>query len=281
MAIINLTPDSFSDGGKFIGQQHLCDHLAYLEKKNHLIFDFGAESTAPFNSALPQADEIARFDHYLLPALNKIDFNNKYISIDTYKMDVFKYVYTAIKSSSPSAQVIWNDVSGILDSAVIEILKIDCPDAHYVYCHTFNESRSNSSDHMDYAQDISPQELLCKIIDSFECARSKLKKEGLLAKVFFDPCFGFGKNFEQNIYLLDNLATLMKCHQQWVIGISRKSFLQRLCLEQDQNDYERLKGDKKALYSATDDLALRYYQKWTQQGFMIGKQVYIRLHQPF
>lgn len=211
--IVNLTPDSFSDGAQSNTTSGLKQKIEMLSDCD--IYDFGAESTAPFNEAISFSKEVQRLDSLLLPALKNL--KGKKISLDTYKISTIEWFLKSINISDYE-EVIWNDVSGILDEKTISILKSN-PKLSYVYSHCLVDKRENVSKHMDFVA----KEL--DLIKYFNKASFKLK--GLGNKVYYDPCFGFSKSRAQNHELLINIQKILMSvdHPFWLIGISRKSFL--------------------------------------------------------
>ncbi|WP_164848294.1 dihydropteroate synthase [Halobacteriovorax sp. HLS] len=226
--MINITPNSFSDGGKFLGREEVLNQLKVLKNQGVRIFDFGAESTAPFNDPISSELEWTRLAPILESVLDSqaLDQREDSISIDTYKFDVFKQAYELIRKKGSSFKVIWNDVSGKLEDEVIEFLKEH--DFKLVISHNLCPDRIRTSSHMDFT---------CEHIDLvnyFSCYEQKLKSHDLLSKVIFDPCFGFSKTVEQNYELLSSMQKWLDPRFQWILGVSRKSFLQKLCSSDDK-----------------------------------------------
>ncbi len=217
MRILNITPDSFSDGGFFNQQKNLQEAL--LNKTGLFsILDFGAESTAPMNQGITDKEELDRFKSV---GLFELDFPQEIVlSFDTYKPQVFFEIYEKLRSKGVQNEIWWNDVSGVVDEEVKRFL-VKTQKTKYVFCHNLISSREKTSEHMNAVND----ELTIEDIFSYfvEGERSFSKNKD---RVIFDPCFGFAKNRQQNIDLLNNLPLLMdKIDFLWLIGISRKSFL--------------------------------------------------------
>ncbi len=230
MGVLNITPDSFSDGGCYNNHENFVEQWQELEKGRVEFIDIGAESTAPFNQAVSFEDEKRRYDEIVLPNLFKLDFENIAISIDTYKSDIFNYLYNAIKKHDASARIIWNDVSGVLDDQLFETLN-RCPDVDYVFCHTGVSVRSETPAHMENSVAVARDLLLASMVEYFESGLEMFAKFGLSERVILDPCFGFSKETDLNHKLISNLDQLIKrfsTTQRWLIGISRKSFLKVL-----------------------------------------------------
>jgi len=213
MGVINITPNSFSDGGRFETTSSLETHLKSFGTDSHFIWDIGAESTAPFNCAVELEQEKHRLSQ-ILPLLRR--YRPTYISLDTYKGKIAQWFFEEVSALGfKGNQFIWNDVSGCWDDEVESFLKF-FPESIYIYSHNRCPSRELTSNHMDYVSD-------CDIVEqvvSFFQGRSH-------PRIWFDPCFGFSKSYQQNWALIyhwgDILAALGDV--TWVIGLSKKSFL--------------------------------------------------------
>lgn len=222
MGVINITPNSFSDGGKFNDPQNFkrkfIDLCGWAD-----IIDVGAESTAPFNQKVSENDELSRFEQYFYPLLKELSDPKKVISIDTYKVAVFKSVYLEIKNYWPQTKVIFNDVSGVIDEELLKLLK-EQKDLTYVFSHNLVTTRNDTSDHMSLCSKKMGEEFLKEYNKYFEDGLKGLEE----FNVWVDPCFGFAKTREQNHLLLKNMPKLLECIPadiSVVYGISRKSFL--------------------------------------------------------
>lgn len=229
MIVLNLTPDSFSDGGSIQSPADLEDKYNSLLREEKQVFDIGAQSTAPNNPPITKEEEIKRFKTLFYPFVEKlgVEFEGNF-SIDTYRGEVFSEVYQFVRELSPKTHLIWNDVSGVMDDECIDTLK-KCPDAEYVFCHTTIKDRSLTNDHMDQVMEERPEDVARELMNYFKGSELTLAKHDIGERTYFDPCFGFSKNKEQNLRLLRDLPWLVKKFQaerKWVIGISKKSFLQ-------------------------------------------------------
>ena len=226
MGVINITPDSFSDGGQFLNPEAILQQLNYFYNDGVSIVDIGAESTAPMNAAIECDEEIDRFKKIfsrqdILQSLSRFK-----VSIDTYRPETFKVVARELLQLHPDISLIWNDISGIFDEQTMDILQ-SFPSVNYIYSHNFSPDRTVGSRHMEYVQDVPGESLLDQIVKSF----ARVMKSKYADRIILDPCFGFSKNYEQNIFLLENFHNLMNNNDnrwRYLIGISRKSFLQKL-----------------------------------------------------
>jgi len=204
MGVINITPNSFSDGGEFLSNESASSRLHFLN--NFEAIDIGAESTAPMNASIGWNQEWERWQ-LVLPFLSSL---TSAISIDSYHPETVFELVRFFRDHKMSQKLIWNDVSGKFDDSVKEFLR----SGHdYVFCHNLAPTRELSGRHMDYLS----EEL--NLIDYFSPYKHK--------QVIFDPCIGFSKGHEQNLNILSNFGDLQKLvgHDRWLIGFSRKSVL--------------------------------------------------------
>lgn len=225
MGVINITPNSFSDGGKYNDFNSLVksfkDMLTWAD-----VIDIGAESTAPFNDSIDALKELTRFEKYLFPLLAKLPDPKITLSIDTYRPEVFYEVYLVVKHYWPKTKLILNDVSGKIDDDLVDLLGMSELDFDYVYSHNLCPSRDLTSNHMDYCSDDDSIEFLRLVVQYFRNGLEVLKP--LNRRVWVDPCFGFSKTRKQNHILLKNFKTFL-LQLPWevpiIYGVSRKSFL--------------------------------------------------------
>ncbi len=225
MGVINITPDSFSDGNKYNSFESF--KSKFNEIKNWAdIIDIGAESTAPFNVPISSLEEIKRFENTLFILLEEMEDPELIISIDTYKIEVFKKVANTIQKFWPKSQMIFNDVSGKIDEELLSFFQKTNLKFTYVFSHNLAPNRGETQKHMEYLIDKNDQYLIEEMIEYFKRGIEKLK--GLNVELIIDPCFGFSKTREQNQFLIKNfnefLETVPK-EYPILYGISKKSFL--------------------------------------------------------
>ncbi len=233
MGVVNITPDSFSDGGKLADKHKVFSHVQNLKNNSVRFFDFGAESTAPYNEAISEDEELKRFDDLFFSWLEDFDTTDCVLSFDTYRPSVFEKLYHKTKSIRPSVKIIWNDVSGVLEDELIDVLN-RCPEAFYIYSHSNVPTRNKTSHHMNYVVDCLADEIVAEVETYFLEAIPLFEKHNLIDRVIFDPCFGFSKTLEQNLFLLKNFSFLahgVLANYPWLIGISKKSFLRKSSLD--------------------------------------------------
>ncbi len=217
-----MTPNSFSDRGKFLNEDSARIQLQNFLARNNLILDVGFESTAPMNSAITQVEEWSRFESFL--NLSKdFSFEGKKISFDTYKSDNFIRMARAFKGAHPGVKLIWNDVSGVLDESLWNALsQIDCL---YIYSSTHIPSRDLVLNHMSFLNKADVTEATIK---NFQRATDAFKKRGWEDRLIVDPGFGFSKTYEQNWQLIHSFQEVLD-HTDcpMLIGLSKKSFLRK------------------------------------------------------
>lgn len=202
MGILNVTPDSFSDGGKFNSVDIAIKHAKDMVKEGADIVDIGGESTRPGHSYVDAKEELRR----IIPVIKKIKEEvNIPISVDTYKADVADAVLEL------GVDMI-NDVWG---------LRRDKNMASVIAKHNAYVCIMHNQDGTDYDKDImeSIKEFLT---DSISIGiNSGIDKE----KIVLDPGIGFGKTFEQNLEVLRRLNELNDLGYPILLGTSRKSVI--------------------------------------------------------
>lgn len=226
MGVINITPDSFSDGGKWLEESTWQENLPVWAELGVNVYDIGAQSTAPGSQTIDSEMEWSRFQEHLLPHLSLFP-QHATLSIDTIRPEIFKKIYDKTYEQRPDIKLLFNDISGQLDDSWFKALK-ETPGSEYIYSHNLAPDRLSSARHMEY---IDHHHLFIEeLISYFQIAEERLIAKGLGNQVLFDPCFGFSKNFEQNIELLKNIEQLFCAFPRasFVLGISKKSFLQQL-----------------------------------------------------
>lgn len=219
MGVMNITPDSFSDGGEFFSPLSISPQIQFLSTFDAI--DIGAESTAPQNASIPWTLEWERWQ-MVLPFLQDIATT---ISADTYHPETIFELLKYWKDHKFKSKLMWNDVSGKFDDSVRDFLKSG---GDYIFCHNLAPSRELSGRHMDYvSKDLN-------LSDYFSPYKHP--------QVIFDPCLGFSKSYEQNWDILEQFEQLQKSvdHSRWLVGFSRKSFLRKKYAVTDREELDRL-----------------------------------------
>jgi len=231
MGILNVTPDSFSDGGKFRTLDHALSHAEQMIADGVDIIDIGAESTRPGVMPLPTEEEL----HRLLPVLYALRDCGKPISVDTRNPSVMREALLA------GADMI-NDVSGFRTEASIRaVSESDCG---LCIMHMQNDPQNmQQSPHYD--------DVVAEVARFLADSVSRLQAAGVeRTRMCVDPGFGFGKTLDHNVRLLKELNVL---HQQLdlplLVGMSRKSMIGALT---GKPVHDRLAGSLAAALVAAD-----------------------------
>lgn len=222
MGILNITPDSFSDGGKFNKVDSALKQAVKLKKEGADIIDIGAESSRPGSENITEEEELDR----MLPILERIIKEIEIpVSIDTMKS---KVAYEALKIG---AHII-NDISGLKNDEKMGEVISDF-DALAVLMHMQGNSKNmqNNPFYSDVTGDI-----MKELLESIEIANiSGIKDENII----IDPGIGFGKTIEHNIKIIKNLKDFKSLGYPILVGASRKSFIGKIL---DAKIDERLEG---------------------------------------
>jgi len=219
MGILNVTPDSFSDGGKYLDKDFAVAHAIKMCEDGADIIDIGGESTRPGSDPVSAEDEIER----TIPLIKRIKKENPdvLISIDTTKSEV------ANKALESGASFV-NDISALtFDKNMLSIVKKY--DAGLILMHIKGIPK-NMQDHPDY------DDLIGEIYDFLYKQSLTAAKKGL-NKIIVDPGIGFGKTVEHNFEILKRLGDFKSLGYPIMIGISRKSFIGKILdLKIDERD---------------------------------------------
>jgi dihydropteroate synthase len=208
MGVLNLTPDSFSDGGKFFSLRRAVQHALAMERDGADIIDIGAESTRPGAEQISAEEELAR----LLPVLEALRGKLKIpVSVDTQRAAVAESALRA------GAKII-NDISGLRSDARLAEVAAKSG-AQLILMHMRGTPRTMQKG--PFARDV-VQDVLRGLRKSIATAR----KFGVSrSQIVIDPGIGFGKSFSQNYELLAKLDQIAKLGYPIMIGTSRKGFL--------------------------------------------------------
>ncbi len=211
MGILNVTPDSFSDGGRFSSVGTALTRARTLIEEGAAILDIGGESTRPGAEAVNAEEELQR----VLPVIEAIhsEFPDQCLSVDTSKASV------ARRSIEAGASII-NDVTGFREAAMVEAAAET--GAGLVAMHMKGTPRTMQSDpHYD--------DVVAEVKASFRDCFEKLTAAGVDPEtIAFDPGIGFGKTLEHNLELIRSLDRLSVEGRPILLGVSRKSFIGKL-----------------------------------------------------
>jgi dihydropteroate synthase len=210
MGVLNITPDSFSDGGKFADPDRALARALELEDQGADIVDVGAESTRPGAARIPEAEELRR----LIPVLKRLRGKlGVPVSVDTYKAAV------AEKALEHGAEII-NDPSGLMLDPMLPKV-INKWDAGLVINHMRGVPETWSK--------LPPlKNLMHAITSDLEAAVHRVQQHGVQKqRLVIDPGIGFGKRREQNSEIIARLGELRSFDLPIMVGASRKSFLRQ------------------------------------------------------
>ena len=209
MGIINLTPDSFSDGGDFCSIEKVLNQVNYFVSNGVNVIDLGAQSTRPGAIEIGAKNESKR----LIPYLKKIrsEYPDILISIDTFNSEV------AHEALSNGANWINDVTGGRMDEEILDVVsEFKCP---FVITHSRGDSK-NMNNLTKY------DDFLVDIIHSLESLTKKaLSKNVSKDRIIWDPGIGFSKDTKQNIEILRNIPFFKKFDFPLLIGASRKRFI--------------------------------------------------------
>ena len=219
MGVLNVTPDSFSDGGEFFSTDKAVEHGLRMAKEGAQIIDVGGESTRPGSEAVSTEEELRRVIPVIERLHDKIDI---LMSIDTSKSKVAEAALDA------GASII-NDVSGGRnDEAMMPIAAKR--NAAFIIMHMQGNPRTMQTD---------PRyvDVVGEVADFFrqQYARALESKIDPMA-IAFDPGIGFGKTHAHNLDLIGNFSRLRTNERPLVVGVSRKSFLSKIVGSAEMED---------------------------------------------
>ncbi|RMF97568.1 MAG: dihydropteroate synthase [Candidatus Schekmanbacteria bacterium] len=222
MGVINCTPDSFYDGGKYSSADEAVERALRMEEEGAKIIDVGGESTRPGSKRVDAKEELSR----VIPVVKKLRKKSKIlISVDTYKSEV------ATAALDNGADLV-NDISGFdFDAKMPEtIAHFGCP---VIIGHIKGKPETMQKG-VKYRNVVN--EVMKKLEDKTDMAvKSGIRKDLIL----IDPGIGFGKKVEDNLRIIKYLNQIKKLERPIVIGASRKSFIGKIL---DVEPEERLEG---------------------------------------
>lgn len=214
MGILNVTPDSFSDGGLHNGKGEAVERALQMIAEGATVIDVGGESTRPGASAVAVEEEIAR----VVPVVEELAKHNVVISIDTSEPEV-------IKAAVQAGAHIWNDVRALTRPYALETAaSLDIP---VIIMHMRGEptTMNNLDQYSDVTLDVI-SELKQRVNDALNAG---VKSENIM----IDPGFGFAKNAQQNLKLLNELYKLNEMGYPILSALSRKRFIGEAVGESD------------------------------------------------
>jgi dihydropteroate synthase len=220
MGVLNVTPDSFSDGGKFFSEKQAVAHGIAMEQGGADIIDIGGESTRPYSRRLPADEELSR----VIPVIRQLSREISIpISIDTYKSKV------ALEALNAGASMI-NDISALrLDPHMAAV-------AAKAHVPVILMHMQGTPENMQ----LKPRydNLLGEIMDFLNNAVQRSRSAGIKENlIILDPGIGFGKTFDHNLSVIHHLEKFRALKKPLLLGPSNKAFIGRILgKEADERD---------------------------------------------
>lgn len=241
MGIINVTPDSFSDGGDYAESDNAINHAKELIADGADILDFGAQSTRPGHTPVSAEEEIKRLSA-VIPAVRS--FTDKPISVDTYYPEVAKKVIEW------GADII-NDVSGVINPDMASLIKKS--GAGWIIMHSTDGSITEVSEF--FASSI------------YECEAYGIDKE----QICLDMGIGFGKTRQQDLELIAGIKQYKVCGYPLLLGTSRKRVIGEYSGQSEPKEriYGNIAADTAAIFGGVDIIRL-HDVKHEKQGIKMA-----------
>jgi len=228
MGVLNVTPDSFSDGGLYVKPGKALERARQMVEEGCDILDVGGESTRPFSSPISTHEELKR----IVPVIERVKDLDVPISIDTHKPEV------ARKALEIGAHMV-NDVSGLRNEEMVKLVADN--DTPVIIMHMKGEPKTMQAN-PEY------EDVVKEIKEFFEMRTGKAKDGGIKPnRIIIDPGIGFGKKTEHNLEILKRLDEFKSLGHPILAGTSRKSFIGNV-LGLDVED--RLEGSLAAMAAA-------------------------------
>ena len=221
MAILNITPDSFSDGGNYLKEEDSIKRILKIIEEGADIIDIGAESSRPGSLPVSLEEELDR----IIPVLEALKDIEIPISIDTYKAKVAE---EAIKRGA----TIINDISGFKKDK--DMAKIVAESG--VYCVLMHMRKNPLDMHENPHYKNVVEEVMKELQESIKIAKDAGVSDD---KIILDPGIGFAKDYKHNLELLKNIKEFEKLGYPLLLGVSRKRFIGTIL---DAEAHERLEG---------------------------------------
>jgi dihydropteroate synthase len=210
MGIVNVTPDSFSDGGRYLGAEQAIAHARQLLAQGADILDIGGESTRPGAAPVTPEEEIDR----ILPIVRAMRAEGASLSIDTMKPEV-------MRAAAAEGASIWNDVTALAFSpgSAAVAAELGC---EVMLMHMQGEPRT-MQDNPVY------EDVVREVCEFLQRRAEAAMAAGVRPEaIWVDPGIGFGKTLAHNLELLANLDKIRALGFKTVLGVSRKRFLKAI-----------------------------------------------------
>lgn len=210
MGILNVTPDSFSDGGEFFNTAKAIEHGLKMASQGAAIIDIGGESTRPGSNPVSQNEQIERVVPVIKSIREKTDIP---ISIDTFNVEVARAALDA------GASII-NDITSFSDMRMAELAAAYEVPVILMHMQGTPATMQAEPKYKDVVR-----EVLKYLLERANFAeKAGIPKE----RIFIDPGIGFGKTFEHNLELLRNIDKFVETDYRVLVGTSRKSFIGKI-----------------------------------------------------
>ena len=215
MGILNVTPDSFSDGGRFLDTGKAVSHGAQMASDGAAIIDVGGESTRPGSAAVSPQEQIAR----VVPVIRQLrEQVGVPISIDACRSDV-------ANAALEAGAAMINDITALSDERMGELAaEWEVP---IVLMHMLGTPAT---------MQVEPKydDVAGEVLEFLLARAGRAEQLGISRdRIFIDPGIGFGKTLEHNLILLRNLEKFVACGYRVLVGTSRKSFIGRITGRED------------------------------------------------
>ncbi len=221
MGILNVTPDSFADGGKYLSKADAITQGRRLIAEGADIIDVGGESTRPGAERISEEEELAR----VIPVITELVKDGAVVSVDTMRSEVAKAAITA-------GALYVNDVSGGLSDLKMAAVIAANPKMQYIVMHWRGHSK-------DMQKQAVYEDVVKEVKDELDKRVTNLLTQGVLAEqIILDPGLGFAKETEHNWQILKNIERFQLLGYPLLVGASRKRFLGELINAKDTDSRE-------------------------------------------
>lgn len=234
MGILNLTPDSFYDGGKWNTEKAALRHAAEMQENGADILDIGAQSTRPGHKPLSAEQELNIVKRFLDPLMQIASVP---VSIDTFYPSVAEYCLKHGVS-------IVNDVSGVFNPEMAAVVK--AYDAGWIIMHTGGGTAAEPA--------VYPQGVVADVLSFFECIKRQAAVYGIeKSRICFDMGIGFGKTYADNLELLKRICDLKANDTALLTALSNKRVISAASGAEDADRvYGTIAADTLAIAGGTD-----------------------------
>ena len=248
MGILNVTPDSFSDGGHFFSPKKAIDHAYQMLDEGADMIDIGGESTKPGAFSVSIDEEIARIKPVLEALKNE---TNLYLSLDTNKAKVMELGLDLGVSMI-------NDVYALRNEGAMDVIAKSSCDVCLMHMQGKPQTMQKNPQYNDVVNEV--KSFLSDRINV--CLKNDIHQD----RIVIDPGFGFGKTFEDNLNIFNSITQFQDLKSPMLIGISRKSMIRKI-IGDNEDDIIQLSAFMAALASQRGTSILRVHDvKETQKA---------------